>query len=280
MTPEVLLFVAGAAVGGFAAATILMPFVLREPSPVLLRTNVSGQKVPAVLGTPLTVGGLAGLALASGVSAADWAASVGRAGWAIAVVIIVMAIAGALDDRRGDERARGFKGHLGALKRGRLTGGALKIVAGATAGVAAGLILFSAQPARAAFTVVLVAGGANLINLFDRAPGRAGKVALVMLLPLLALGHPQWAVGAAGIAGALMACLPVDLSERAMLGDAGANPLGATAGLGLAMSLDGVALWVAVAVVVALNLASERWSFSQAIARTPWLDSLDRAGRK
>lgn len=280
MTPEVLLFIIGGAVVGFAAATIVMAFVLRNPSAVLLRTNVSGQKVPAVLGAPLTVGGLAGLAVAAGVSAAVRVAPAGRAAWALVTVIIVMAVAGAFDDRRGDERARGFKGHLGALKRGRLTGGALKIVAGAIAGVAAGLILFSAQPARAVATVVLVAGGANLINLFDRAPGRAGKVALLMLFPLLALGHPEWAIGAAGMVGALMACLPVDLSERAMLGDAGANPLGATAGLGLALSLDGAALWVAVAVVVALNLASERWSFSEAIARTPWLGSLDRAGRK
>lgn len=280
MTPETLLFVVGGAVAGFAAASIVMPFVLRSPPAILLRTNVSGREVPAILGTPLVVGGLAGMVAVAGISLPGWTAELGRVGWALAVLMTVMAAAGWLDDRRGDEGSRGFKGHLGALARGRLTGGALKIVAGAVAGLGAAVLLFPDDAPRAVATVVLVAGGANLINLFDRAPGRAAKVALLLLIPLLSLGEPRWAVGAAGVAGALMACLPLDLAEKAMLGDAGANPLGAVTGLGLALSLDGWALWLAVVLVVALNLASERWSFSQAIARTPWLDSLDRAGRK
>lgn len=280
MTLPSLVFLVAGALGGFATASILLPMVLKDPDDVLVRTNVNGREVPAVLGIPLTSGGIAGLVLVTGASAPGWTAALGRVGWALVVVMGPMALAGWLDDRRGDERSRGFKGHLGALAGGRLTGGALKIVAGAVAGVGAGWIVSPDDPTRAVGTALLVAGGANLINLFDRAPGRAGKVALLLLLPLLAFGDVGWAVGAAGLAGALMACLPIDLAERAMLGDAGANPLGAAAGLGLAVSLEGWSLWLAAVLIVGLNLASERWSFSRVIARTPWLDSLDRAGRK
>ncbi len=64
-----------------------------------------------------------------------------------------------------------------------------------------------------------------------------------------------------------------------MLGDAGANPLGAVLGVGLAASLDEPARLVAIVVLLALNLASEKWSFSKAIEASPplrWLDGLGR----
>ena len=64
-----------------------------------------------------------------------------------------------------------------------------------------------------------------------------------------------------------------------MLGDAGANPLGAVLGLGLAVTFGFYLDLYAIVVLLALNLASERWSFSAFIARTPplrWVDSLGR----
>ena len=266
---------------GFVCALLLVPAFLSAAPQRLMRSNVNGREVPVILGGPLTIAAAVALAAVAVAAAFGWDPAPGaRPLAASALVLVVMAIAGAWDDRGGDERARGFKGHLGALARGRVTSGALKILAGVVAGIGAGVILYPGDLVRLVATAILVAATANLLNLFDRAPGRAGKVALVFLLPLLALGHTGWAVAASGLAGALVACLPVDLGERAMLGDAGANPLGASIGLGLAMSLDGAALWAALAFVLGLNLASERWSFSRAIAQTPWLDSLDRAGRK
>jgi hypothetical protein len=146
--------------------------------------------------------------------------------------------------------------------------------------MAAGVVLFPDDSSAALATAVLVALGANTINLFDRAPGRAGKVVVLVATPLMALGDVHWGIATAGLLGALLACLPLDLEERAMLGDAGANPLGALLGLGLALSLDGPARWAAAVALVALNLASERWSFSAAIAKQPWLHRLDRLGRR
>ncbi|MGH2808928.1 MAG: hypothetical protein ACRDKT_16815, partial [Actinomycetota bacterium] len=121
---------------------------------------------------------------------------------------------------------------------------------------------------------------ANLVNLSDRAPGRAGKVTLVMAVPLVVFGDPEWAIAAAPLIGSLLGVLGADLKERAMLGDAGANPLGAVVGLGFVVSLDGIYVAaIALVVLLALNLASEKWSFSAVIERTGplrWLDSLGR----
>ena len=63
-----------------------------------------------------------------------------------------------------------------------------------------------------------------------------------------------------------------------MLGDAGANPLGGVLGLGLALSLDETWRLVAIGVLVLLNLASEKWSFSKLIERVRAAPGLRHVG--
>lgn len=272
--------VAGALMG-FLVAGRLVRIRLKAPPPHLVRINFRGVEVPAVLGEPIAAA--TGIAVC-GLVLASWSgwepAETGRMGLAVVYVTAVMWAAGALDDRRGDERSRGFRGHLASMRGGRLTGGILKMIAGGVAGAGAAAILFGRDLEAAAATLLLVALGANAVNLFDRAPGRAAKVFLLAALPLMAFGDMHWGIAAAVAVGAVVACLPFDLEERAMLGDAGANPLGALLGLGLAASLVGPGRWVAVVLLVALNAASEWWSFSRAIEKTPWLNRLDRIGRK
>ena len=80
----------------------------------------------------------------------------------------------------------------------------------------------------------------NVFNLLDLRPGRAIK-AFVLLGAGLTLGsldaRPLWSLGLFA-APALVAGL-YDLRERAMLGDTGANLLGALAGLWLVLTLSG-----------------------------------------
>lgn len=278
-TDEVMTVLAAGSLGAVVAAG-LARLRLSAPPAVLMRTNVNGKQVPAVLGGPLTVAAASALACVAVAAAAGWQpARIAETGVAAAVVVVVMGIAGGRDDRRGDERARGFKGHLAALRDGRVTGGLLKVAAGVLAGGMAGLLVFEAA-ADVAACLLLVALGANTVNLFDRAPGRAGKVFLGVAVPLLVLGDIGWAVAAAGATGALIACMPLDLEERGMLGDAGANPLGALMGLGLALSTGPTGRWLSVTALVAVNLAAERWSFSHIIGSRRWLRSLDEMGRK
>jgi len=206
---------------------------------------------------------------------------------------------GCYDDLAGGSDRHGFRGHLGALARGEVTTGAIKIAGiGATA-LAAGLLLDRAGSggggagaagrqasalARLTDVVIntgLVAGGANLVNLFDLRPGRAIKVSLLGSVAL-GFGGPRARAAAAAPAGAAAALLPEDLGERAMLGDSGANAIGAMLGVAAA-SLPRRSRVLVLVGVAALTAASERVSFTKVIARNPalnWLDMLGRSGRK
>ena len=121
----------------------------------------------------------------------------------------------------------------------------------------------------------LVAGGANLLNLFDLRPGRAIKVAAASGAMLGAAGQEC----VAAPLGAALALLPEDLGERAMLGDAGANALGAMLGASAA-GLPRPARIALLAGIAGLTAASEKVSFTKVIARTPALNWLDMLGRR
>jgi hypothetical protein len=130
-------------------------------------------------------------------------------------------------------------------------------------------------PADVLINGALIAGSANLLNLFDLRPGRAIKVGALAALPGTLSGS---AVVAAPL-GAAVALLPEDLGERAMLGDAGANALGALLGLSAARLPRPVRLGL-LAGVAALNAASEVVSFTKVIQATPALRRLDQFGRR
>ncbi len=123
----------------------------------------------------------------------------------------------------------------------------------------------------------LVAGSANLLNLFDLRPGRAIKVLLLASGALAVAGAGD---SIAAPAGAAIALLPDDLGERSMLGDAGANALGAMAGVAAASSLSRRARLGVLAGLVGLTAASEKISFTKVIARTRVLNRLDQFGRR
>jgi len=124
----------------------------------------------------------------------------------------------------------------------------------------------------------LVAGTANLVNLFDLRPGRAIKVSLAASAVLAATGA-QARASVAAPAGAAIALLNEDLGERAMLGDAGANALGAMLGAAAAR-LPRLTRVVMLAGIAGLTAASEKVSFTKVIEQTPALHRLDMLGRR
>ncbi|HYM63833.1 MAG TPA: glycosyltransferase [Gaiellaceae bacterium] len=190
-------------------------------------------------------------------------------GWAVAlpglfaprrtgVPVALIAAIGLADDLwSGPER--GFAGHL----RSRRTTGILKLV---------GIPAVAAVATRSLRGALVVSLSANALNQLDTKPGRALKAFLGVSL---FRGLPEGGY-------ALMAILlvPYDLRERMMLGDAGSNALGAVLGLSLVASLRGRALWPAIAVFAALNVLGERRSLGKLIESTPWLERLDRLGRR
>jgi hypothetical protein len=278
MSAEQLVATAISAGAGVGAALAAMGPAIRLAPARLYRTNVTGRRVPAVLGAPLLAGTAAGYVALRVLEAVLSESVTGDVATAVMIVAGLSAVGGYADDLRGDESARGFGGHLRALLGGHVTGGMIKVITVGAAGLVAGVLLGGGWFVVECATLVTLT--ANLVNLADRAPGRAAKAGVMVAVPLVVVGAGSWVPAAAGLLGALAAGLPADLRERAMLGDGGANPVGAILGLGLAVALPRPARLVAIAAAAALNLASERWSFSAAIDRTPVLKRLDALGRR
>jgi UDP-N-acetylmuramyl pentapeptide phosphotransferase/UDP-N-acetylglucosamine-1-phosphate transferase len=192
----------------------------------------------------------------------------------------------AIDARgAGERRVRGWRGHGAALVRGELSTGALKafgavglaLLTAHLTGLGLGISVSSGRWLLAAGVLVL---STNAFNLLDLRPGRATK-AFVLLGAGLAIGsadvRPLWSlglfVGPALVAGAY------DLRERAMLGDTGANLLGALAGLWLVLTLSTTGQLVALALLAFITIYGEFRSISSLIERTPILRQLDSLGR-
>ncbi len=236
-------------------------------------------------GRPVTL--LGGPALAAAASATAVLGAPPGARAAAAVVGAVSGLVGGYDDVAGarpdQARDKGLAGHLRALREGRVSAGAVKVAGiGAAAATAALLTAAAGAPRRGALvdgvlTTGLVAGTANLVNLLDLRPGRAGKAAA--LAAAAGLGGPAGGL-VAGPLGATLAVLPADLGERVMLGDCGANALGALVGLRWAAVPSRGRRAALLATVTTLTLASEKVSFTTVIEATPGLRELDRLGRR
>ncbi|WP_223830557.1 hypothetical protein [Nocardiopsis quinghaiensis] len=232
------------------------------------RTNFRGRTVTLHQGTALACGVCAATALVPGPDPRVRAASALAAAGAAAF--------GVYDDLAGSARARGLRGHLGALARGRVTTGMVKVAGIGATGIAAARLL-RRSPLDTVLDGALIAASANLLNLFDLRPGRAAKVALLAAAP--ALASPA-APLLGPVVGASAVLLPDELAERCMLGDAGANALGAALGAAAAARAPRPLRAALLGGAVALTLASERVSFSRVIDRVPVLRRLDRWGTR
>jgi UDP-GlcNAc:undecaprenyl-phosphate/decaprenyl-phosphate GlcNAc-1-phosphate transferase len=177
------------------------------------------------------------------------------------------------------QASRGWRGHGGAALGGELTTGAVKAVGSLGLALVAMSFLPLSNGRWLLATGVLVLA-TNLFNLLDLRPGRATK-AFVALGACLTIGagelRPLWALGL--FAAPALVAGGYDLRERAMLGDTGANLLGALAGLWLVLTLSGVGQLVALVLLAAITLYGELRSISTLVERTPWLRTLDSWGR-
>lgn len=249
-------------------------------TPLFLRTNVRGAEVPVAVGVLLPVvlvGAASLLILAETLDLLDLDDEALRTSLLAATGFGLL---GLLDDLGGDATSKGFAGHLRALGRRRLTTGAIKLFGGGAVAVLAASAASEGRVGRLLADAALIALAANLANLLDRAPGRVAKAALLAAVPIaLVAGVDDRFVGPVVVLGATAALLVPDLREQLMLGDTGANVLGATLGLAVVMTAAPSTRSIVLVVVLVLNLLSERVSFSRVIERTPPLRALDRLGR-
>jgi UDP-N-acetylmuramyl pentapeptide phosphotransferase/UDP-N-acetylglucosamine-1-phosphate transferase len=194
--------------------------------------------------------------------------------------VVAFGFLGIIDDLAAVGEDRGFKGHLRALRRGRVTTGLLKLVGGAAVAV----VLVATPGFKSGRTLIvdamLIALAANLGNLLDRAPGRTIKAGLIAYVPIaLVIGTEPIGIALAPVMGASLGLLGDDLHERLMLGDTGANIVGAALGLAVVLGTNSWFRLVVMLLLLALNVAAERVSFSDVINRVGFLRAIDQWGR-
>ncbi len=195
----------------------------------------------------------------------------------LSITCFCFSLVGLIDDIIGAE-VRGFKGHFQTLlSQGKLTTGALKALAGGAVSVSVA-IYWHGFTVSALLCALLIATFANFINLLDTRPGRALKgFWLSCLVVFGSVGLPTVFLFGPVLASSLVYA-PSDFRRRALLGDAGSNPLGACIGLvagGLSPQWVQIVLLVA---LVAFHVYAEKRSLTEDIPKLPVLNWLDRLG--
>jgi UDP-GlcNAc:undecaprenyl-phosphate/decaprenyl-phosphate GlcNAc-1-phosphate transferase len=273
---------AAIALGAAAARLAYRELNRRQPGgpDTWTRKNHRGEPVTLLEGPALVAGTAGAIALAPGLPR--------RLRTAAMLAAVSAGALGSYDDLAGSGSSRGLRGHFGALAKGEVTTGAVKVLGIGVAGLVAGALV-QRKPVDKLLAGIVIAGSANLVNLLDLRPGRAIKAGLIAGAPVAMASSGSGGrrprrhgagVLAAGSMGAAAALLPEDLGERAMLGDAGANALGAALGVAAAAGSGRVGLLLRAASIVGLTLASEKVSFTRVIAASPPLNAIDMLGRR
>ena len=276
----------GLVVSAIAAALLLGPWLADMASSGLARENYRRRRVAFPAGAPMlacSLLALAPLAVLDDRADLDLLDPELRR-WI--VYVLGVALLGLLDDALGRghdaDTPRGWRGHARAVLGGGFSTGAIKAVGALAlaAYVASGRGQEGLDYVR---DLALLLLATNLFNLLDLRPGRAEK-AFALLLAGLCLGawtdEPLELLGI--FIGPALVVGVFTLRERAMLGDTGANLVGALAGVSMLVTLGESGRWIALAVVAALTIYGEFRSISSAVESIPplrWLDSLGRVSR-
>lgn len=275
---------AAAALLGLVLALVGWP-VLRSlfERPAFRRTNYRGTDVATAGGLVLVAAVVVGEVVMSGLARyGEVDVEYRDARRAVVAAVVGFGLLGLLDDLTGDTSTTGYRGHLSALLRGEVTTGALKIIGGGVVALASTAMAVDGRGLGWVLAdAALVALAANLANLFDRRPGRVGKVTVLAAAVVCIAGAAAPVLaGTALVGGAALGLLVPDLREQLMVGDTGANPMGAAVGLGVVVAFDPAVRLSVLVLVLALNLVSERVSFTAVIERTAPLRFVDQLGRR
>lgn len=249
-------------------------------SSISLKENYSGSKIPSLGGLVALCALFLSQGLASLISNNGARTTFAQSAL---IVAIGYAFIGLLDDLVGDKDRQGFKGHISALVKGQLTTGALKLFGGPA------IAFFAFAPgihSRGFIPVIVdalcVALTANLFNLLDLAPGRTTKYMLVLGIVIFSLNPDRNFL--ACLLGVLTVCMVLDVREKFMLGDTGANLFGALLGFYLVAVVSDTTALILLAILFVKNLSSEFVSFSKLISVIPplrWFDYLGQTkGRR
>lgn len=191
---------------------------------------------------------------------------------AVAAAAVGFGVLGFLDDRWGTPEFKGLRGHLRALRQGRVTTGFVKAAGGLV--LACGLAWMLFRSPRALVAAPLIALSANLLNLLDLRPLRALKGFWLLGLPLLWTGSPVLAQ----LLGLTIPYARLEARRTLMLGDTGSNALGAALGTAAVLVLPVWAQGLALLALALFHLWAEKHSLTAWIEARSWARRLDRWG--
>ncbi|MCB5558486.1 phospho-N-acetylmuramoyl-pentapeptide-transferase [Anaerosalibacter bizertensis] len=195
------------------------------------------------------------------------------------VGFILIGLVGLLDDLIGDEKVKGFKGHIKSFFKGTLTTGGLKAGIGFLIALIISIYI-SNGVLEVVVNTLVIALFTNLINLFDLRPGRASKVFVIMSIILMLTSIDNYfSFILFSFFGILIKYLPMDLKAKCMMGDVGSNTLGLTLGVYCAYthSLNSKIIYLTILIIV--QMLSEAISFSKVIEENKFLRFIDNLGR-
>ena len=257
----------------------LTPLVLsRLADAGLRRENYRGRALPVPLGVaivPVALIALIQVMLLARLTELD----VYSDNVVFAIVFVPgIALLGLVDDVLSGA-GRGWRGHGKDVLSGALSTGLLK--AAGTLGLA--LLVASSLPGSDAeflLAAAVLVLATNTFNLLDLRPGRSVKAFVLLGAGLtIATTNTQALAGLGIFIGPVLVAGFFDLREKAMLGDAGSNAVGALAGLWLVLTLDTNGQLIALAVLALVNLFGEFRSISNLIEKIPLVRHLDSLGR-
>lgn len=211
---------------------------------------------------------------------------------AMLIATVGSSLFGLLDDLDNGKsecgiKTKGLKGHLCALKQGRVTTGVLKILGIGFSSFCASYAITKPSKISGAkksmwlydflLNATIIASSSNLHNLFDLRPGRTMKVALFENICML----PNKKINKTALKNIfiLLKAMPSDLAEVTMLGDTGANCIGASSGVCFATIRNRGIRTLIASIIVFLTLLSEKVSFSKVIESNTFLKYIDNIGR-
>jgi UDP-GlcNAc:undecaprenyl-phosphate GlcNAc-1-phosphate transferase len=196
-------------------------------------------------------------------------------------LLLAIGLLGFLDDAAGTKNPKGLIGHFRYfLLEGRLSTGFLKALSTVIISFFTSWLV-NENIYQFLMNGILLSLSINALNLFDLRPGRAIKVFIFVMFLVFILSESLSGsfIFFFPTVGAVLAFMPLDLKGRAMLGDAGANVLGAIVGLELILVLPDSFKVMIIFLFIALHLLCERYSLTKIIEKIPLLAYFDRIGR-
>ncbi len=243
--------------------------------PLLRKRNYLDEEVIGSGGLAIVGSSVLGWLLLCWQGGLEW-----REGGILMATAFWFGVLGLLDDIASETQVKGWKGHGRALlTKRKLTTGAVKALGGGI-----GALLFSAWAIDGVVPVIvgalLIALSANAMNLLDVRPSRALKGFWLLTLVGVAVTKGEGWLSLLPLWASTLTYAPSDFRRKAMLGDAGSNPLGACFGAWALLHWSLNTHWSLVIVWISFHLYAERRSLTEDIQHIPPLRWLDEWGVK